>query len=102
MTSTETSIEPAVLGFLDALARRDLDRLVAAYSPDVDWYVAGNEAVAPWLGRRAGHAGVREFYERLWAAVEPVSFELHHLLYDGDHCVITGELAARMLSLIHI
>jgi ketosteroid isomerase-like protein len=41
---------------------------------------------------------LREFYELLWAAVEPVSVEVEHILYDGEHCVITGQLSARMVA----
>ena len=92
------TVEAVVNRFLGALATRDLDTLVAVYAPDVDWYIAGNESVAPWLGRRSGHDEVRDFYERLWAAVEPVGFELEHILYDSDHCVITGQLSSRMMA----
>jgi ketosteroid isomerase-like protein len=95
---TDTAVEAVVNRFLLALATRDLDTLVATFAPDVDWYIAGNENVAPWLGRRSSRAEVRAFFEMLWAAVEPVSFDLEHILYDGDHCVITGQLSARMVA----
>ena len=99
MTATpESEVEAVVNRFLGALASRDLDTLVASFAPDVDWYIAGNEKIAPWLGRRNSHAEVREFYELLWAAVEPVGFELEHILYDGAHCVIVGQLSCRMVA----
>lgn len=98
MSSPETAVEVVVNRFLGALATRDLDTLVEFYAPDVDWDIAGNEKIAPWLGRRSGRTEVRTFYELLWAAVEPVSVELEHILYDGDHCVITGHLSSRMVA----
>jgi ketosteroid isomerase-like protein len=94
----DTAVEVVVDRFLGALATRDLDTVVATFAPDVDWYVAGNEKAAPWLGRRSSRAEVRAFFELLWSAVEPVSFELEHILYHGDHCVITGQLSSRMVA----
>ena len=98
MSSPDSAVQATVNEFLGALATRDLETLVALYAPDVDWEIAGNEKLAPWLGRRSSRAEVREFYELLWASVEPVSIDVEHMLYDGDHCVITGQLSARMLA----
>ena len=98
MTSPDPVVEAVVHRFLGALGARDLDAVVSCFAPDVDWYIAGNEELAPWLGRKSGPGEVREFYEVLWAATEPVGFELEHILYDGDHCVITGQLSSRMLA----
>jgi ketosteroid isomerase-like protein len=98
MSTTDPTVEATISRFLGALATRDLAALVACYSPDVDWHIAGNADVAPWVGRRRGLAEVRAFYELLWAATEPLAFELGHILYDGAHCVITGELSTRMLA----
>ena len=98
MSSPDSAVEATVNQFLGALATRDLETLVALFAPDVDWEIAGNEKLAPWLGRRSSRAEVREFYELLWASVEPVSVDVEHMLYDGDHCVITGQLSARMVA----
>jgi ketosteroid isomerase-like protein len=98
MSSPDSAVEATVNQFLGALATRDLETLVGLYAPDVDWEIAGNEKLAPWLGRRGSRAEVREFYELLWASVEPVSIDVEHMLYDGDHCVVTGQLSARMLA----
>jgi ketosteroid isomerase-like protein len=98
MATPDPGVEAVVNRFLGALATRDLDALVACFSPEVDWFIAGNEAVAPWLGRKKGPDEVRQFYEQLWAAVEPLGFDLEHILYDDDHCVITGQLSSRMTA----
>jgi ketosteroid isomerase-like protein len=98
MSSPDSAVEAVVNRFLGAVATRDLDTLLALYAPDVDWDIAGNEKLAPWLGRRGSPSDLREFYELLWAAVEPVSVEVEHILYDGEHCVITGQLSARMVA----
>ena len=98
MSSPDSAVEATVNQFLGALATRDLETLVALYAPDVDWEIAGNEKLAPWLGRRGSRAEVRDFYELLWASVEPASVDVEHMLYDGDHCVVTGQLSARMVA----
>jgi hypothetical protein len=56
----------------EAFNARDLDAVLARMTPDVDWPNA-------WEGGRVlGHAGVRDYWTRQWAAidpaVEPVSF----------------------------
>jgi ketosteroid isomerase-like protein len=98
MSSPDSAVEAVVNRFLGAVATQDLDTLLALYAPDVDWDIAGNEKLAPWLGRRGSPSELREFYELLWAAVEPVSVEVEHILYHGEHCVITGQLSARMVA----
>jgi hypothetical protein len=52
---------------------READAVLAALSPDVDWPTG-------WEGGRVhGHAAVRDYWQRQWAAidpsVEPVGFE---------------------------
>lgn len=56
-----------------AFNARDVDTVLTAMHPDVDWPNA-------WEGGRVlGHAGIREYWTRQWAAidptVEPVEFE---------------------------
>src|SRR5262249_2414123 len=63
---------------------------------DVDWYIPGHEALAPWLGRRHHRHEVEAFFRLLFANVDPVRFELQHLLVEGDFAVTTGEFASRM------
>jgi len=49
-----------------AFNTRDLDAVVAAMAPDVDWPNG-------WEGGRVhGHDGVRGYWERQWAQIRPV------------------------------
>ncbi len=49
-----------------AFNTRDLDAVVAAMAPDVDWPNG-------WEGGRVhGHDGVRRYWERQWAQIRPV------------------------------
>ncbi|WCB93960.1 hypothetical protein DSM104299_02687 [Baekduia alba] len=48
-----------------AFNARDIDAVLAALAPDVDWPNA-------WEGGRvAGHEGVRGYWTRQWAAIDP-------------------------------
>ncbi|PRY47587.1 ketosteroid isomerase-like protein [Geodermatophilus tzadiensis] len=49
-----------------AFGRRDLDAVLAAMSPDVDWPNG-------WEGGRVhGREGVRDYWTRQWAQIRPV------------------------------
>lgn len=96
-TDTQTAETKAVvLQFGQLLATRNPD-VVNIFADEVDWYIQGNQAVAPWLGRRTTKAEVGEFFEMLWAETEPVSAQIDHMLAEGDFAVITGEFATKML-----
>ncbi|MGY1776247.1 nuclear transport factor 2 family protein [Geodermatophilus sp. SYSU D00804] len=62
-----TPDRPALLRSLyRAFTARDLDAVVAAMAPDVDWPNG-------WEGGRVhGHDGVRDYWERQWAQVRPL------------------------------
>jgi len=84
--------------FLAAMASRDLEALACNFSENIDWFIAGNETIAPWLGGRTNRQEIREFFMMLWANIEPVSVKVEHILADGNFGVVTGEFASRMLK----
>jgi ketosteroid isomerase-like protein len=57
--------ETLLRGLYAAFEARDLDTLIAALSPDVDW-PNGWEG-----GRLHGRAAVRDYWERQWSAIDP-------------------------------
>ncbi len=71
-----------------AFNARDIEGALHAMTPDVDWPNA-------WEGGRVtGHAGVRDYWIRQWAAidskVDPVSFRS---LSDGRVAVLVDQVA---------
>jgi hypothetical protein len=61
-----TAVRETLLRSLyDAFNARDIDTVVAAMSPDVDW-PNGWEG-----GRVVGHDAVRRYWERQWAEIRP-------------------------------
>ena len=87
-----------VQNFLKHLGERNLSALVDLFAENVDWFIPGNEALAPWLGRRSTRAEVQHFFELLWENTEPVSASIDHMFIDNEHAVITGEFSTRMLK----
>jgi hypothetical protein len=83
--------------FLAMLAKRDAKGLSALFAPRLDWYIPGDQAIAPWVGRRDRREQVAEMFEMLFANVEPIGSDLHQMCVEGEKVVIVGEFASRML-----
>ncbi len=95
--STNTAATRAVVeAFLQRIAGGELERLAELFAEKIDWYIPGNQAVAPWVGRRGSRDEVRDFYRELAANVEPLRVSVDHLLVEGEIAVIVGEFASRM------
>lgn len=92
------STKKVVENFYAALSSKDLDAIADKFSDDTDWLIAGDETIAPWLGRRSNRREIKEFFQMLWANIEPVSADIEHILADGGFGVATGEFASRMLK----
>jgi hypothetical protein len=59
------SLEQQLRDIYAAFNARDIDRVLDQLTADVDWPNA-------WEGGRvAGHAGVREYWTRQWAEIDP-------------------------------
>lgn len=83
--------------FLQYLPQRDLEKLAALFADPVDWFIPGDDAKAPWLGKRSSREEVRQFYQLLWKHTEPLSANIDHIFVDGDKAVISGAFSTRML-----
>jgi ketosteroid isomerase-like protein len=87
-----------VKNFLGHLGERNLSAITDLFADNVDWYIPGNEMIAPWLGRRSNNAEVHKFFAMLWKNSEPVSATIDHIFTDAEHAVITGDFSTRMLE----
>jgi hypothetical protein len=88
--------EPRLRALYDAFNARDIDAAVGGMTDDVDWPNA-------WEGGRVhGHAGVRAYWTRQWASIDPrveptavttrpdgtVAVAVHQLVRDLDGAVV--------------
>lgn len=73
-----------------------VDEIAKLVSEDVDWFVAGDVSVVPWIGRKIGKTGAAEFYAQIRAEISSERFELKDVLVQGSRVVAIGELASRV------
>lgn len=84
--------------FMQYLTTRDLDKLTALFSENVDWYIPGDENAAPWTGRRHTRQDIKTFYELLWSQTVPVSAKIDIMMVEDNRAIVAGEFSTQMLS----
>lgn len=97
MSATEQTLG-TVHAYLQALVERNPEGITALFADKVDWFIPGNQVLAPWLGKRETKQDIAAFYSLLWNATEPVSAQVDHIIADNDFAVIVGEFSTRMLA----
>ncbi len=66
------------------------------FSENMQWEVAGDIGVLPWIGQKSGRAAVVDFVTDSLALMERISFEVRDILADKDRAVILGSRASRL------
>lgn len=94
MSTTRTIVND----FLAYLQKRDLENLLNLFANDVKWEIPGNAKHIKWLGIRKSKSEVKDFFKMLWKATEPVSAEIHKILFDSNDVVIKGVFTTKMLE----
>ncbi|MDO6406624.1 MULTISPECIES: nuclear transport factor 2 family protein [Pantoea] len=74
----------------------DVSTIAELVSEEVDWFVAGDVAVVPWIGRKHGKAGAVEFYRQIREQISSEHFEVGEMLVLGGRVMIPGRLASRV------
>lgn len=80
----------------DTTSTDALNAATALFAEDATWTIAGDTARVPQIGQRSGRAGVASFLTALATATEPVAFDVHRIVEDGETAVILGTLATRV------
>lgn len=84
--------------YLQALSARNLHAMYHLFADEVDWYIPGNQAVAPWTGRRTTKQEVMDFFRLLWKQTIPIAANIDHIFVDGQKAVISGDFKTGMLQ----
>lgn len=74
----------------------DFAEISELVSDDVDWFVAGDISVVPWIGRKHGRAGAAEFYTQIREQITSEKFEIEDIIAQGDRVLAIGMLASRV------
>ena len=99
MKATESySPIDVVLSYYSALGERNIEKIIEMFPKELDWYVPGDETIAPWLGTRKTCDQVREFFELLWQNTEAVSAMIDHIAVIGNVVISSGNFVTRMVK----
>ena len=66
------------------------------FSENLEWEIAGDTGVLPWIGKKSGRAAITDFVNDSRAMIERISFEVHDILASDNRAVILGSLASRL------
>jgi ketosteroid isomerase-like protein len=77
-----SGVEPAEIGRL--------------FSENMEWEIAGDTGVLPWIGKKSGRSAIIDFVNDLRTMTERISFEVHDILASDNRAVILGSLATRL------
>lgn len=84
--------------YLQALSARNLHAMHLLFADEVDWYIPGNQAVAPWTGKRSNKQEIMDFFRLLWKQTIPIAANIDHIFVDGKKAVISGDFKTGMLQ----
>src|SRR5258706_11607795 len=66
------------------------------FSENLEWEIAGDTGVLPWIGKKSGRAAITDFVNDSRAMIERISFEVHDILAGDNRAVILGSLASKL------
>ena len=66
------------------------------FSETLEWDIAGDTGVLPWIGRKSGKGAITDFVRDSRAMLERISFEVQDILANDKRAVILGSLASKL------
>src|SRR5207245_5468322 len=66
------------------------------FSEKMEWEIAGDTGVLPWIGKRSGRAAITDFVNDSRAMIERISFEVHDILASEARAVILSSLTSKL------
>ena len=66
------------------------------FSENMEWEIAGDTGILPWIGRKSGRVAVTNFVKDSRAMIERISFEVQDILAGNNRAVILGSLASKL------
>ncbi|MDM8173372.1 MULTISPECIES: nuclear transport factor 2 family protein [Olivibacter] len=96
-TAQSAQTRDVVYNYMEALANRDLTKIMRLFAESVDWYIPGNFSRASWLGKRSAKSEIRMFFEDLWSNTKPLTASIQYLFVDDEVAIVVGEFSTKML-----
>jgi ketosteroid isomerase-like protein len=66
------------------------------FSENLEWEIAGDTGVLPWIGQKSGRAAISDFVRDSRRMIERISFDVHDILVGDNRAVILGSLASKL------
>src|SRR5438105_15949982 len=66
------------------------------FSETLEWEIAGDTGVLPWIGHKSGRAAITDFVRDSRAMIERISFEVHDILASDKRAAILGSLTSKL------
>lgn len=66
------------------------------FSDTLEWEIAGDDGVLPWIGKKTGRAAIADFVRDSRAMVERIKFEVRDVLAGSSRAVILGSLVSKI------
>jgi len=66
------------------------------FSENMEWEIAGDTGVLPWIGKKSGRTAVADFINDSRAMIERIRFEVHDILAGDNRAVILGSLVSKL------
>jgi uncharacterized protein len=66
------------------------------FSESVEWEIAGDTGVLPWIGRKSGRAAITDFVNDSRAMIERISFDVLDILAGDERAVILGSVESKL------
>jgi ketosteroid isomerase-like protein len=85
----------AVKGALEAMNRGDVEAVLQALDPEIEWHMALQELVGGVAGVYHGHRGVREYFRDMDEAFAEVELDYTEFRDLGDRVLATGSFRTR-------
>ena len=76
-----------------AFGRGDIESIITALAPDVDWVVTGRREDYPLLGSWKGQSEVRRFFQTLQEQQEHIEFSPREFFAADDRVFVLGHYA---------
>ncbi len=73
-------------------------QLAKHFDKNVDWYIQGDTAHVPWLGRKVGRAEIAEHFAQLEELTTPEKLEVDAIIGDGDRAIAVGTFRVKILA----
>jgi uncharacterized protein len=77
-------------------ASAEASEIAKLFSDNLEFEIAGDTGVLPWIGKKAGRAAIIDFVNDSRSMIERISFDVLDILAGENRAVILGSLVSKL------